>query len=167
MYHDNTLLAGILRINTEFKSAKHVLHTFWLAKVKYVVEYNTKLIHKLRFQSDVLLVRETRVTTFSLNEIITLEQARQFMHRLLSWNKEGNLYVVYWGNYSSLISLHHTEEFRKQTPFGLTAFSYRYFWVAKTCTVHGPYEVTGIISWHVKTFTLFIWRNLLHVIANY
>ena len=37
----------------------------------------------------------------------------------------------------------------------------RYFRVAKTRTVHGPFEVNKIAA-NVKTRTLFIWRNLLH-----
>ena len=43
----------------------------------------------------------------------------------------------------------------------------RYSPVAKTCIIHGPYEVTGDnnIATIVKTSTFFIWRNSFHVIA--
>ena len=34
------------------------------------------------------------------------------------------------------------------------------------CTVHGPFEVNKIVT-NVKTYTLFIWRNVLHVIVLY
>ena len=35
----------------------------------------------------------------------------------------------------------------------LAAFSYRYFRVVKTCTVHGPFEVTKIAT-NVKTLSI-------------
>ena len=115
-------------------------------------------IYKLRFQSDVLLVRKTPVKTFSLkfNELGTL------CIDCSLWIKEA-IFTLYIGGVIVIV----TEEFRSNHPcyFRINSLFLsllsggRYFLVAKTCTVHEPYGV--------KTSTLFIWRNLFHVITNY